>query len=472
MINRHKKREKTAIQTLDVISILLSFFLALWVRRLGSMTLQMEMLYGAMLLILVLFYLVIFNAIDFHLDFFKRGFFAELTGVINLNMILALVVSGLLFFFKIGEVYSRLFFLSFFFFNIWISYIFRQYLKIYLLGYYKKSGASSKVMVITTKDRAASLIDSMRGEKEWAILVTSFAIVDEDMVGETIQGVPVIASAENILEAATRNVVDEVFISISYRMGIMLNLRELILDFENIGIVVNLSISTFDLDLTERTIKNFAGYNVLIFSTKVFNSGALFLKRTMDILGALVGILITLIISLFIAPAILIESPGPLIFSQTRIGRNGRKFKIYKFRSMYRDAEERKKELMSQNEMQGLMFKIARDPRITRVGAFIRKTSIDELPQFFNVLKGDMSLVGTRPPTEDEFIHYEGRHKRRLSLRPGITGLWQVSGRSDIDNFEDVVRLDLEYIDNWSLLLDIKLLLKTVVVVFGRVGAK
>jgi exopolysaccharide biosynthesis polyprenyl glycosylphosphotransferase len=196
------------------------------------------------------------------------------------------------------------------------------------------------------------------------------------------------------------------------------------------------------------------------------------LKRTIDIVGAIIGLGLTLIISIFIAPAILIESPGPLIFSQVRIGKNGRRFKIYKFRSMYADAEARKKELLSKNEMQGFMFKMENDPRITKVGRFIRKTSIDELPQFFNVLKGDMSLVGTRPPTEDEFLQYKGRHKRRLSLKPGITGLWQVSGRSEIVDFEDVVRLDLEYIDHWSLLQDIKLLFKTVFVVLFRVGAK
>ena len=136
------------------------------------------------------------------------------------------------------------------------------------------------------------------------------------------------------------------------------------------------------------------------------------------------------------------------------------------------DAEEQKKELMKQNEMDGLMFKMKDDPRITKVGKFIRKTSIDELPQFFNVLRGDMSLVGTRPPTVDEFERYEEHHKRRLSLRPGITGMWQVSGRSDIQNFEDVVRLDLEYIDNWSFWLDIKILFQTVFVVFFHRGAK
>lgn len=186
----------------------------------------------------------------------------------------------------------------------------------------------------------------------------------------------------------------------------------------------------------------------------------------------MIGLAITGVVTIFLAPPLLIESPGPLVFSQVRVGKNGRRFKIYKFRSMYQDAEERKKELMAKNEMNGLMFKMQDDPRITKVGKFIRKTSLDELPQFWNVLKGDMSLIGTRPPTMDEFEKYKGRYKRRLSLRPGITGMWQVSGRSDIKDFEDVLALDLEYIDNWSLGLDFKILFKTIGVVLFRKGAK
>lgn len=463
MINRHKRQDKAAIMMVDTLAILLSFTLGIWIRYGTPMTFSMELLYGTMLLILILTYIAIFSLFDYYTDFFKRGFFAELTSVFQMNLILALCISGGLFFFKTGELYSRAFFFTFFFFNVWIDYIARQYLKVYLLAYYKKSGASNKIMIITTKDRALSLIDNMRNEKEWSIQVTSFAIVDEDMVGQVISDIPVIANKNNIFDVATKSVVDEVFISVPFNTSLDMDLEGMILDFESIGITVNLSISTFNLNLTEKTIKNFAGYNVLTFTTKVFNVGALFIKRLVDIAGSIVGILLTLIISLFVAPAILLESPGPLVFSQVRIGKNGRRFKIYKFRSMYRDAEARKQELMAKNEMQGLMFKMKQDPRVTRVGNFIRKTSIDELPQFFNVLKGDMSLVGTRPPTVDEFLQYEGRHKRRLSLKPGITGLWQVSGRSDIDNFEDVVKLDLEYIDNWSLLLDLKLLLKTFV---------
>ena len=196
------------------------------------------------------------------------------------------------------------------------------------------------------------------------------------------------------------------------------------------------------------------------------------LKRAMDLCGAVVGLIISIPIIAVTAIPLKLESPGPLFFKQKRVGLNGRIFEIYKLRSMYVDAEERKKELMAQNEMNGLMFKMTDDPRITRVGKFIRKTSIDELPQFWNVLCGDMSLVGTRPPTVDEYDRYESHHKRRLSMKPGITGMWQVSGRSGVQNFEDVVRLDTQYIDHWSLRLDVEILLKTIAVVFARKGAK
>ena len=171
-------------------------------------------------------------------------------------------------------------------------------------------------------------------------------------------------------------------------------------------------------------------------------------KRGVDFICSCFGAIILSPIFLLLIIAVKLDSRGPVFFKQKRVGRNGRYFYIYKFRSMYMDAEERKKELMEKNEMKGLMFKMKDDPRVTRVGKFIRATSIDELPQFFNVLKGDMSLVGTRPPTVDEFQQYKGYHKRRLSIKPGITGMWQVSGRSDIEDFEEVVRLDLKYIDN------------------------
>ena len=205
------------------------------------------------------------------------------------------------------------------------------------------------------------------------------------------------------------------------------------------------------------------------------------IKRVLDICGGTVGLILTGIITLFLAPAIWLSSPGPVFFSQTRIGQNGRRFKIYKFRSMYLDAEKRKKELMERNTINGLMFKMDADPRIigsgpdgTKHGSgwFIRKTSIDEFPQFYNILKGDMSLVGTRPPTEDEWNQYEYHHRARMAIKPGLTGMWQVSGRSNITDFEKVVKLDMDYIKHWNIGLDIKILLKTVIVVLQGQGSK
>lgn len=210
-------------------------------------------------------------------------------------------------------------------------------------------------------------------------------------------------------------------------------------------------------------------YPVITYHTISLNNWELLVKRIFDIIFSLIAIIITSPVMLLTVVAIKLDSPGPALFKQVRVGKNGRHFKIWKFRSMYVDAEEMKHKLLSQNEVKdGMMFKMKNDPRITRVGRVIRKLSIDELPQFFNVLSGSMSFVGTRPPTLDEVEKYQTNQWRRISIKPGITGMWQVSGRSNIKDFNEVVRLDVEYIDSWNLLLDLKLLLKTVSVVFAH----
>ncbi|MDD5674262.1 MAG: sugar transferase, partial [Chitinivibrionales bacterium] len=206
----------------------------------------------------------------------------------------------------------------------------------------------------------------------------------------------------------------------------------------------------------------------LISHTVALDADQLVFKRTVDIVGASVGLIILALVYPFLALAIKLSSPGPVFFKQVRVGRNGKRFIIYKFRSMSADAEELKKKLESQNELKGAIFKIKNDPRVTPVGAFIRKFSLDELPQFINVFKGEMSLVGTRPPTPDEVSQYQKWHHRRISIRPGLTGLWQVSGRNKIVSFDEVVKLDLTYIDNWSMRLDMMIILRTLVVLFHR----
>lgn len=292
---------------------------------------------------------------------------------------------------------------------------------------------------------------------------------------DEIYNIPVVANKENLMGWIRTAALDEVYINLP--AGNESYITILIEELEDMGITVHVNIPILEKILQNSKFDNIncsmvAGHPVAIFAPAVHNDREIILKKAIDFIGGLVGTVLSLPIILITAIPLLIESPGPLIFKQARVGKNGRIFNIYKLRSMYADAEKRKQALMAQNKMDGLMFKMDNDPRITKVGKFIRKYSIDELPQFWNVLKGDMSLIGTRPPTVEEFEQYESHHKRRLSMKPGITGLWQVSGRSNIQDFEEVVRLDCEYIDTWSPALDIKILFKTVNVVLTHKGAE
>lgn len=334
---------------------------------------------------------------------------------------------------------------------------------------YSKGIGGRKVLILTSADRAEGICQNIQENNSWNIKIVGIVLEDEQKKKE-IAGIPVVCEYGDMMEYIRQNVVDEVFVHLSSQTNLPIN--KIIKELEVMGVTVDLNINVFEMEIpVQREIERIGNYYTVSFSPKIHSFKQIFFKRVMDMVGAIVGLLITGIVTVFLAPALLIESPGPLFFSQVRVGKNGRRFKIYKFRSMYMDAEERKKELMSQNEMEGLMFKMENDPRVTKVGKFIRKTSIDELPQFWNILKGEMSLVGTRPPTEDEFLQYEGYHRRRLNMTPGLTGLWQVSGRSDTKNFEEIVAMDVEYIDNWSLKEDIKILFKTVGVVLKGKGA-
>lgn len=215
----------------------------------------------------------------------------------------------------------------------------------------------------------------------------------------------------------------------------------------------------------------FMGRSTFISHTVELDPDQLVFKKIFDIAGALVGTGLLILFYPILAILIKLTSRGPVFFKQVRVGKNGKRFVIYKFRSMSTDAEKKKKELQKLNQCNGAIFKLKDDPRVTPVGRIMRKLSLDELPQFINVLKGEMSLVGTRPPTPEEVGKYQKWHHRRISIRPGITGLWQVSGRSKITDFDEIVKLDLKYIDNWSIWLDVKIIFKTIAVIFMRDSA-
>lgn len=475
-MNQAKDRlQNLMLYVLDIVSLIVSYILSgvIWAvlyKRLGSALGIINILENE-IGTLFISYVVVILFFNMNKDFIKRGRFEELKYAFKMNFLFMAIFGVLLFLMGDRSSIPRGIYLLTPFINIILMFILHLLLKLYLLKVRKRGKKSNKMFIITTGDRAESVIREIRNNHSWRYSIDGIILVDGGMRGEEIDDIPIVADFYGLLDYCRTQVVDEVLINLPYDDGE--SLKELIMSLEDMGVTVHMSISRLnEFSEFSKSLNMIGNMPVVTFANVFHDENKLLIKRLIDILGAIVGLIITGIVTVFLAPVLLIESPGPLVFKQKRVGKNGRYFYIYKFRSMYKDAEERKKELMDKNEMNGLMFKMTDDPRITKVGKFIRKTSIDELPQFLNVLKGDMSLVGTRPPTVDEFKQYEGHHKRRLSMKPGITGLWQVSGRSDIEDFEEVVKLDLQYIDNWGIGQDFKILIKTFwVILFGR-GAK
>lgn len=464
--------ENMLIWLIDIFCILCSSALAFWIRY--------GILYGSfehgnqawLVFTMCLLYILINVCVNFNHHFFRRGYFDELVSVVRLEVALAICWIVLLYVMHRSTELSRLVFGYFVVTDTILMYIGRICFKQYMTRVYKYSKYSSHLLLVTSSGKAGALIDNLIAYKEWNRVLSGLVFLDKDESGMEFMGYPVVASRDTMMDYVIHNEIDEVFIA--YTDGLEQSvLKSWVSELEQMGVIVDVNIDAFDLlGHGNKNLNQVGKYAVVTFARNIISTRGLIMKRLLDIAGALVGMVILGIATIFVAPAIKLESPGPVFFGQTRIGKNGRRFTFYKFRSMYQDAEQRKKDLMAKNEVHGLMFKMENDPRITKVGKFIRKTSIDELPQFWNILKGDMSLVGTRPPTVDEFERYEAKHKCRLSMTPGLTGLWQVSGRSDIKDFDEVVQLDMQYIDNWSILKDIKILLMTVGIVITGKGSR
>ena len=430
---------------------------------------------------LALAFIVTFFCFDQTENIVTRRPGAEIKLSLKFNLMLCVIYSALMLLTKATMLDSRYFAVTVPLINALLLPLAHGALKRLLLHFQRSWGMESLVGIVTTADRADRLISEIG--KDWSRRIVGVTLLEatHEIVGTEIDGIAVKANFTDFMDWIRREALDEVYVDVPMDSGE--SFIPYLEEMESMGLTVHFRLPLLDrieeacCDETSaarlsRTLGRCAGGNIVTMGTVELKLRDQIAKRCMDIAGGLVGCLLSIPIIAIVAIPLKIESPGPLFFKQKRVGRNGRYFYIHKLRSMYMDAEERKKELMAQNEMNGLMFKMEDDPRVTKVGKFIRKTSIDELPQFFDVLRGDMSLVGTRPPTGDEYKQYESHHKRRLSMKPGITGLWQVSGRSNIEDFEEVVKLDVTYIDNWSLWNDIKILFKTVYVVFAGRGAK
>ena len=439
-----------------------------------------EPLYANMGMFLMLCDLLVIFFTEPFRNILKRGYYREMEAIVQQAIFVELFAVLYLFAQKIGESYSRVSMLLMGILYVAVGYIIRILWKL-VLRKTRRQGRRS-LMLVCNQYNAVKTIKNVRDNNYGMYRISGLVLVDEGFVGTEIVGVPVVAEKETAAAYAQKNWVDEVFINLPETESVPQKLMD---DFVEMGVTVHLNLSQVThVPGRVQIVEKVGNYTVLTSSMNYATTRQAFLKRAMDIAGGLVGCLICAVLFLFVAPVIYISSPGPIFFTQERIGKNGKHFKMYKFRSMYMDAEERKKELLAQNRHGGaLMFKLDFDPRIignkilpdgtkkTGIGQFIRDTSIDEFPQFFNVLKGDMSLVGTRPPLISEFEVYEQHHRARMSVKPGITGMWQVSGRSEITDFEEVVRLDTKYINEWSIGMDIKILLQTVLTVLKREGS-
>lgn len=481
----------------NLFSIIISFLIA-YLSRFGwdpSDVAFRHLKDSTVFLYLLLSFLIVFTFYRYNPITAKRGILRHFKAAFLTNTFMAIIFSTIVYTTHISDSIPRLFFGTFFSINFAISFsclflihlIKRQYLEHH----------TKKTLIITDSnslEKAVYNIQKLNSEDCEIIGVSSLSNKQEghfykvkihplEKISNTKramenhqQGIDPLAHIElkelslSILDYAKRHQVDLVIFNVNHIAR--KKIEHLIEAFSEMGIDSLITIDSFAIETLETKLEDFGTTNVIRLSPRLFTDGELLLKRLMDIAGALVGCFICILFGIIVAPLIFLEDPGPIIFKQKRVGRNGKFFYIYKFRSMYQDAEAKLQTLKDQNEMQGFMFKMKNDPRITKIGKILRKTSIDELPQFFNVLEGSMSLIGTRPPTVDEYNQYSAHHKRRISIKPGITGLWQVSGRSEITDFEEIVRLDCFYIDHWSITGDIKILLKTFAAVFTGKGSE
>lgn len=426
-------------------------------------------IYSQLGILLVIIMLAALFFMEGYKNILNRGYLKELTAVCRQMAVVFCMEIVVMFVFQGDYFYSRWSLCAVFMLSILLIYTERVLMKKLLRSRFQDIKNSRTLMIIATAEQAAILVGCLMNQPLTIFRITGLSIIDKDMKGEKIQGIPVTADRNDTIDYICSNVVDEVLISIPHNPNMETELAKEILA---VGLVVHIYTESSFQDLPNRVQERISGLNVLTCFNREVPIWMACCKWLLDFFGGMVGFVLTILVGLAIGPFIYIKSPGPILFSQIRVGRNGRKFRIYKFRSMYLDAEERKSELMERNKIKGHMFKIDDDPRIIPgIGHFIRRTSLDEFPQFFNVLKGEMSLVGTRPPTVDEYEKYSFYHNKRLIMKPGITGLWQIKGRSNVLDFEEVVRLDSEYIDGWTLEKDILIIFKTLLVIAKGSGS-
>jgi len=402
----------------------------------------------------VVIWILLFAALGMYNSFRVKPFFDIVSIILASALIGFILLGSVIYVLKEKEISRALIMMMF-----GVGAAFFCVEKILLINsfrYMRKRGYNTRnILVVGTGRRAQGFAETVKKHDEWGFKIVR--MIDEDEF----------CDMANILH---RNVIDHVVFVVP-RLWFE-KIEDLIRLCETEGIPASVVVDLYELKFARSKQTNFCGIPMLTFESAPDRLWELLVKRLIDILISAIGLIFLSPLFLVLTIAIRMTSKGPILFRQKRCGLNGRKFVLYKFRTMVKGAEEKLAELRKFNEMDGPVFKMKKDPRVTPIGWFLRKSSLDELPQLWNVFKGDMSIVGPRPPIPAEVDKYDNWQRRRLSMRPGITCLWQVKGRNRITDFNEWMRLDLEYIDNWSLWLDIKILFATIPVVLLAKGAK
>ncbi len=472
MLKKQSRLVSFGLFVLDEAVTLACFFLAYFLRRhalAGVFTRSIQPLerYYPLLPVIVLAWGLSFWFLGLYRSHRTVSLHREVGEVVRAVLVGGLMLALFIFMSRTGPYMSRI--VVAFFIVLDMVAVSVERLAVRAFGRYVRAQGRNfrNIVIVGTDERARGFTATVEQHPYWGINVLGYLPADgaEDQAVEPNR---ILGKLEDLPRIIQEKVVDEViFVVAPAKISLF---EDAFLQCEEQGVKTRLVMEYLPRQLAKVYVEMVDGLPVMTFSTAPIDVTALFVKRAIDVVLSALLLVILSPLLLFIALAVKLSSPGPVLFRQTRCGLNGRRFTLLKFRSMHRDAEERKAELAHLNLMDGPVFKAKDDPRVTPVGRFLRAFSLDELPQLVNILRGDMSFVGPRPPIPEEVSLYERWQRRRLSMKPGLTGLWQVSGRNTVD-FNTWMKLDLEYIDRWSLWLDVKIFLKTIPVVLSRRGA-
>jgi len=469
MLKEKNNEIRKAQLVVDLVLTLGTFFLAYYIRKaLGELLGPIQPLrhYTLVLYIILPLWGYLFYKHLIYSTIRKKGIRQILWPLARTVFIGGVAIMTILYILKLGEI-SRSFILIFLTVNFSVHTVARCLIYCMILHLRTKGYNYRSVLVVGIGQRAKDFARLLEEHREWGVKVIGFVDHEEKEDYEWPKSDRIVGSLGELKDIITRFHVDEVAFVLPRDW--LDKIEDQILICEKIGIKACIAADLYPLTISKTTMDDLEGWPVLNYNPTPRIDRAMYAKRLFDIISSAFALVLLCPVFLVCALAVRLSSPGPVFFAQERCGLNGRRFRLLKFRSMVDDAEKLKTNMAGLNEMTGPVFKIKKDPRVTGVGRFLRKYSLDEMPQLINVLKGDMSLVGPRPPVPHEVEHYDYGQRRRLSVKPGITCLWQVSGRNKI-GFSDWVRLDLEYIDKWSLGLDLKIILRTVPAVLRGTG--